>query len=123
MLVRNLLTKIATIHWEWKRINDLVDTAQKVRSLLTDLIELLEDSCIRFVFEKRNVRWIDEVELIMENIILEKHSTNKMTPTQAPLKKNEKNVSNNLLDWKKQKIKPKLRIDDLVVTADERKFF
>ena len=45
-----------------------------------------------------------------------------MTPIQASLKKNEGYVYKNLLD-KRNKIKPKLQINDLVRTADLKKTF
>ena len=45
-----------------------------------------------------------------------------MTPIQASLKKNEAYVYKNLLD-KRNKIKPKFQINDLVRTADLRKTF
>ena len=45
-----------------------------------------------------------------------------MTPTQASLKKNEGYVYKNLLD-KRNKIKPKFQINNLVRTADLKKTF
>ena len=45
-----------------------------------------------------------------------------MTPTQASLKKNEGYVYKNLLD-KRNKIKPKFQINDLVRAADLKKKF
>ena len=50
------------------------------------------------------------------------HSTTKLTPIQASLKKNEGYVYKNLLD-KRKKIKPKFQINDLVRTADLKKTF
>ena len=45
-----------------------------------------------------------------------------MTPTQASLKKNEGYVYKNLLD-KREKVKPKYEMGDLVRTADLKKTF
>ena len=45
------------------------------------------------------------------------HSSSKLTPIQAKLKKSEAYVYQNLLD-KRKKIKPKLQVNDLVRTAD-----
>ena len=45
------------------------------------------------------------------------HSSTKLTPIQASLKKNEGFVYKNLLD-KRKKIKPKFQVNDLVRTAD-----
>ena len=50
------------------------------------------------------------------------HSSTKLTPIQASLKKNESFVYKNLLD-KRQKIKPKFQINDLVRVADLKKTF
>ena len=47
------------------------------------------------------------------------HSSTKLTPIQASLKKNEGYVYKNLLD-KRKKVKPKFQINDLVRTADLR---
>ena len=50
------------------------------------------------------------------------HSSTKLTPIQASLKKNEGYVYKNLLD-KRKKIKPKFQINDLVRTADLKRTF
>ena len=50
------------------------------------------------------------------------HSSTKLTPIQASLKKNEGYVYKNLLD-KRKKIKPKFEISNLVRTADLKKPF
>ena len=50
------------------------------------------------------------------------HSSTKLTPIQAGLKKNEGYVYINLLD-KRKKTKPKYQLIDLVRTADLRKTF
>ena len=50
------------------------------------------------------------------------HSTTKLTPIRASLKKNERFVYHNLLD-KRKIIKPKLQVNDLVRTADFKRTF
>ena len=50
------------------------------------------------------------------------HSSSKLTPIQACLKKNEGYVYKNLLD-KRNKMKPKFQINNLVITADIEKTF
>ena len=50
------------------------------------------------------------------------HSSTKLTPIQANLKKNESYVYKNILE-KRKKIKPKYEIDDLVRTADLMKTY
>ena len=50
------------------------------------------------------------------------HSSTKLTPIQASLKKNEGYVYKKILD-KRKRIKPKYEIGDLVRTADLKKTF
>ena len=50
------------------------------------------------------------------------HSSTKLTPLQANLMKNEDYVYNNLLH-KREKMKPKFQVNDLVRTADLKKTF
>ena len=50
------------------------------------------------------------------------HSSTKLKPIQASLKKNEGYVYKNLLD-KRKNIKQKFQLNDLVRTADLRKIF
>ena len=74
------------------------------------------------VFEKGNSNWIDVLPTITKQYNKKVHSSTKLTPTQASLKKNESFVYKNLLD-KRKKIKPKFEIGDLVRTVDLRKTF
>ena len=71
------------------------------------------------VFEKRDGKWIDILPTITKQYNNKVHSSTKLTPTQASLKKNERFVYKNLID-KRNKIKPKFQINDLVRTADLR---
>ena len=50
------------------------------------------------------------------------HSSTKLTPIQASLKKNEGLVYKNFLD-KRKKVTPKFQINDIVRTADLKKTF
>ena len=50
------------------------------------------------------------------------HSSTKLTPIQASLKKNEGFVYKNLLD-KRKKVTPKFQVNNLVRTADLKKTF
>ena len=50
------------------------------------------------------------------------HTSTKLTPIQASLKKNEGFVYNNSLD-KRKKINPKFQVNDLVRTADLKETF
>ena len=74
------------------------------------------------VFEKGDGNWIDVLQTITKQYNNKTHSSTKLTPTQASLKKNEGYVYKNLLD-KRKKVKPKYEIVDLVRTADLKRTF
>ena len=74
------------------------------------------------VFEKSNGGWIDILPSITKQYNNRIHSSTKLTPIQASLKKNEGYVYKNLLD-KRKKIKPKFQLNDHVRTADLKKTF
>ena len=74
------------------------------------------------VFEKGDVNWIDVLPTITKQYNNRTHSSTKLTPILASVKKNEGYVYKNLLD-KRKKIEPKFQINDLVRTADLKKTF
>ena len=74
------------------------------------------------VFEKGDGNWIDILQSITKQYNNRVHSSTKLSPKDASLKKNEGYVYKNLLD-KRKKIKPKYEIGDLVRTADLKKTF
>ena len=74
------------------------------------------------VFEKGDGNWIDILPTITKQYNNRIHSSTKLTPIQASLKKNEGYVYKNLLD-KRKKVQPKFQINDLVRTADLKKMF
>ena len=74
------------------------------------------------VFEKGDGNWIDVLQTIMKQYNNRTHSSTNLTPIQVSLKKNGGYVYKNLRD-KRNKIKPKFQINDLVRTADLRKTF
>ena len=74
------------------------------------------------VFEKGDGKWIDVLPTITKQYNNRIHSSTKLRPIQASLKKNEGYVYKNLLD-KRKKVKPKFQINDLVRTADLKKTF
>ena len=82
----------------------------------------IRDLLKKIVFEKGYGNWIDVLPMITKQYNNKTHSSTKLTPTQASLKKNEGYVYKNLLD-KRKKIKPKFQIDDLVRVADLKKTF
>ena len=82
----------------------------------------IRDLLKRPVFEKGDGNWIGILSTITKQYNNRVHSSTKLTPIQASLKKNEGYVYNNLLD-KRKKVKPKFQINDLVRTADLKKTF
>ena len=82
----------------------------------------IRDLLKKIVFEKGDGNWIDILQTITKQYNNRIHSSTKLTPIQASLKKNEGYVYKNLLD-KRKKVKPKFQINDLVRTADLKKTF
>ena len=82
----------------------------------------IRDLLKKIVFENGDGNWIDILQTISKQYNNRIHSSTKLTPIQASLKKNEGYVYKNLLD-KRKKVKPKYEIGDLVRTADLKKTF
>ena len=82
----------------------------------------IRDLLKKIVFEHGDANWIDVLPTITNQYNNRVHSSTKLTPIQASLKKNEGYVYKNLLDERK-KVKPKFQINDLVRTADLKKTF
>ena len=74
------------------------------------------------VFERGDGNWIDILSTITKQYNIKVHSSTKLTPIQASLKKNEDYVYKILLD-KRRKIKPKYEKGNLVRTADLKRTF
>ena len=89
--------------------------AERFNKTIRDLLK-------RPVFEKGDGNWIDILPTITKQYNNRVHSSTKLTPIQASMKKNEGFVYKNLLD-KRNKINPKFQINDLVRTADLKKTF
>ena len=82
----------------------------------------IRDLLKRPVFEKGDGNWIDVLPTITNQYNNRINSSTKLSPKDASLKKNEGFVYRKLLD-KRNKIKPKFQINDLVRVADVRKTF
>ena len=82
----------------------------------------IRDLLKKTVFEKGDAKWIDILPTITKQYNNKVHSSTKLSPIQASLRKNEGFVYKNLID-KRNKIKPKYKIGDLVRTADLKKTF
>ena len=80
----------------------------------------IRDLLKKIVFEQGDAKWIDILPTITKQYRI--HSSTKLSPIQASLKKNEGYVYKNLLD-KRKKLKAKYEIGDLVRTADLKKTF
>ena len=72
----------------------------------------IRDLLKRPVFEKGESNWIDVLQVITKEYNNRIHSSTKLTPIQASLKKHEGYVYKNLVD-KRNKIKPKFQINNL----------
>ena len=89
--------------------------AERFNKTIRDLLK-------RPVFEKGDGNWINILDTITKQYNNRIHSSTKLSPKDASLKKNEGFVYKNLLD-KHKKIKPQFQINDLVRTADLKKTF
>ena len=82
----------------------------------------IRDLLKRPVFEKGDGNWIDILQTITNQYNNRIHSSTKLSPKDASLKKNEGFVYKNLLD-KRKKVIPKFQINNLVRVADLKKTF
>ena len=82
----------------------------------------IRDLLKKIVFEQGDAKWIDNLPTITKQYNNRIHSSTKLSPKDASLKKNEGYVYKNLLD-KRNKITPKFQINDLVRTADLKRAF
>ena len=82
----------------------------------------IRDLLKRPVFAKTESNWVDLLPTITKQYINGIHSSTKLTPIQASLKKNEVFAYKNLLG-KRKKIKPKFQVNDFVRVADLEKTF
>ena len=90
--------------------------------LQKDLIALSEIYFKKIVLEKGDAKWIDILPTITKQYNNRVHSSTKLSPKDASLKKNEGIVYRNLLD-KRKKVKAKYQINDLVRVGDLKKKF
>ena len=84
--------------------------AERFNRTIRDLLKLP-------VFEKGDGKWIDILPTITKQYNNRIHSSTKLSPKDASLKKNEGFVYKNLLD-KRKKVIPKFQINDLVRVAN-----
>ena len=82
----------------------------------------IRDLLKKIVFEQGDGNWIDVLQTITKQYNNRIHSSTKLSPKDASLKKNEGFVYKNLLD-KRKKVNPKFQTNDLVRVADLKKTF
>ena len=82
----------------------------------------IRDLLKKIVFEQGDANWIDFSPTITKQYNNRIHSSTKLSPKDASLKKNEGLVYKKLLD-KRKKVKQKYEIGDLVRTADLKNTF
>ena len=90
-------------------------SAERFNRTIRDLLK-------KIVFEQGDAKWIDILPTITKQYNNKVHSSTKLTPIQASLKKNEGYVYKNLSD-KRKNVTPKFQINDLVRTADLKRTF
>ena len=82
----------------------------------------IRDLLKKIVSEQGDAKWIDILPTITKQYNNKVHSSTKLTPIQASLKKNEGYVYKILLD-KRKKVTPKFQVNNLIRTADIKKTF
>ena len=82
----------------------------------------IRDQLKKIVFEHGDANWIDILPTITKHCNNRVHTSTKLSPKDASLKKNEGFVYKNLLD-KRKKMTTKFQINDLVRTAHLKKTF
>ena len=80
----------------------------------------VKDLLKKLVFEKGENDWIDVLPTITKQYNNRAHTSTKLAPIQASLKKNEGFVYKSLL-YRRKKMKPKFKILDLVRVAELKK--
>ena len=85
-------------------------------------IRTIRDLLKKIVFEKGDGNWVDVLPKITKQYNNRTHTSKKLSPKDASLKKNEGFVYNTLVD-KRKKVKPNFQKNDLVRVADLKKTF
>ena len=82
----------------------------------------IRDLLKKIVFEHGDANWVNILPTVTKQYNNRIHTSTKLSPKDAYLKKNEGIVYKNLLD-KRKKVKPKFQINELVRTPDLKKTF
>ena len=102
--------KLKNIH-HYSRFTD------KSPSIAERVVRTIRSFLWKPVFEKGRADWLSELASVTKQNNNTIHHSIKMTPVQASKKSKEKQVYSNLQD-KRRKLNPKIKLGDLVRTAD-----
>ena len=91
-------------------------------SLAERVIRTIRNSLEKPAFAAGRTDWLSELPSIIKQYKITIHSSTKMTPIQASIKSNEKEVYSNL-QHKRKKYNPKINLGQLVGTADIERVF
>ena len=105
-----------------KNIHHYSRFTDKGPSIAERVIKTIRNLLKKPVFEKGNADWLSELPSIIKQYNNTIHHSIKMKPIDASNKSNQKLVYNNLKDDREVR-KPKLKLGDLVRTAEIKKVF
>ena len=105
-----------------KNIHHYSRFTDKGPSIAERVIRTVRNFLKRPIFLAGNADWLSELPSVIKQYNNTIHHSIKMTPNQASKKSNEKTVFDNLRD-DRQKQRPKIKLGDLVRTADIKKIF
>ena len=105
-----------------KRIHHFTRYTDKGPSKAERIIRTIRNLLKKLIFLAGNADWLSELSPVIKQYNNTIHSSTKMTPVQASKKSNEKLVYNNLKDNREIQ-KPKVKLGQLVRTADIKKVF
>ena len=91
-------------------------------SVAERVVKTIRNLIKKQVFGKRTANWLSELLSVVKNYNNTIHHSTKMKPIDASLKKNEKEIYSNLQD-KRKRFNPKIKLAQLIRTADFRKVF
>ena len=105
-----------------KNIHHYSRLTDKGPSIAERVIRTLRNLLKRPLFLAGNADWLSELPSVVEQYNNTIHRSTKMTPNQASKKSNEREVYSNLQN-KRRKLNPKLKLGQLVRTADIKRVF
>ena len=107
---------------KFKNIHHYSRYTDRGPSIAERVIRTLRNLLKKPVFEKGNADWLSELPSVVKKYNNTIHHSTKMKPIDASKKSNQKLVYNNLKD-DREVLKPKLKLGQLVRTADIKRVF